>query len=52
MQDGGEIYAQLWIITAVKDDGESVTHYVGNFSDIIEDKEAEVSSIVLLTMTL
>lgn len=39
----GEIYAELLTITAVKGDGESVTHYVGNFSDITEDKEAEAS---------
>lgn len=39
----GEIYAELLTITAVKGDGKSVTHYVGNFSDITEDKEAEAS---------
>lgn len=37
----GEIYVELLTITAVNANGSGVTHYVGNFSDITEDKEAE-----------
>ncbi|MDO9304080.1 MAG: EAL domain-containing protein [Sulfuricurvum sp.] len=39
----GEIYAELLTITAVKSEGLGVTHYVGNFSDITEDKESEAA---------
>ena len=39
----GEIYAELLTITAVKSEGLGATHYVGNFSDITEDKESEAA---------
>ncbi|MCX6061937.1 MAG: diguanylate cyclase [Campylobacterales bacterium] len=39
----GENYAELLSITAVRSEGAEVTHYVGNFSDITEDKEAEAT---------
>ncbi len=39
----GEIYAELLTITAVQNEGLGVTHYVGNFSDITEDKESEAA---------
>lgn len=39
----GEVYAELLTITEVNKDGLGVTHYVGNFSDITEDKEAEAA---------
>jgi diguanylate cyclase (GGDEF)-like protein/PAS domain S-box-containing protein len=39
----GEIYAELLTITAVNNGGLGVTHYVGNFSDIIEDKDTEAA---------
>ncbi|MDD5716846.1 MAG: EAL domain-containing protein [Sulfuricurvum sp.] len=37
----GKLYAELLTITAVVDPDGNITHYVGNFSDITEDKEAE-----------
>ena len=37
----GEIYAEMLNITAVSTPERGVTHYVGNFSDITQDKEAE-----------
>ncbi|MDD2367905.1 MAG: EAL domain-containing protein [Sulfuricurvum sp.] len=37
----GQIYAELLTITAVTDANEKITHYIGNFSDITKDKEAE-----------
>ena len=37
----GQIYAEMLSITAVVAPDRGVTHYVGNFSDITEDKEAE-----------
>lgn len=37
----GQIYAELLTITAVITPDRGITHYVGNFSDITEDKEAE-----------
>ena len=40
----GEVYAEFLTITAVRDDETgAVTHYVGNFSDITENKKAEAS---------
>ena len=39
----GKIYAELLTITAVKSEESNVTHYVGNFSDITEDKDAEAA---------
>lgn len=37
----GLIYAELLTITAVTDSNGKVTHYIGNFSDITQDKELE-----------
>ena len=37
----GEIYPERLSISAVKDDSGKVTHYVGAFSDISRDKQAE-----------
>ena len=37
----GHIYPKWLTITAVKDSGNETTHYVGNFCDITERKEAE-----------
>ncbi|UCV15629.1 EAL domain-containing protein [Quatrionicoccus australiensis] len=37
----GQIYAELLTITAVITPDRGITHFVGNFSDITEDKEAE-----------
>lgn len=37
----GEIYPELLSISAVKDEGGQVTHYVGVFSDIAAQKQAE-----------
>ena len=37
----GQIYPKLLTITAVKDDRQEITHYVGIFSDITERKKAE-----------
>jgi PAS domain S-box-containing protein len=37
----GDVYAELLSITQVTDTTSGVTHYVGNFSDITEEKEAE-----------
>ncbi|MFH0709503.1 MAG: EAL domain-containing protein [Pseudomonadota bacterium] len=39
----GEFYAQLLTITAVNIDGLGATHYVANFSDLTDDKEAEAA---------
>lgn len=39
----GEVYAELLSITAVHAHSLGITHYVGNFSDITEDKEAEAA---------
>jgi diguanylate cyclase (GGDEF)-like protein/PAS domain S-box-containing protein len=39
----GEIYAELLTITGVYNDRLGITHYVGNFADISEDKEAEAA---------
>ena len=37
----GEIYPAWLVITAVKNSGGAITHYVGAFSDITQRKEAE-----------
>jgi len=37
----GQIYAEMLTISAIKSDDHSVTHFVGSFSDITENKEAE-----------
>ena len=37
----GQIYAEMLNITAIFAPDQSITHYVGSFSDITEDKEAE-----------
>jgi diguanylate cyclase (GGDEF)-like protein/PAS domain S-box-containing protein len=37
----GNLYAEMLTITAVIDSGGNTTHYVGNFSDITDDKETE-----------
>jgi len=37
----GSLYPEWLIITAVKDEGGQVTHYVGSFTDISERKKAE-----------
>lgn len=37
----GQIYAENLTISAIKSDGNSVTHFVGSFTDITENKEAE-----------
>ncbi len=39
----GDIYTELLTITVVKNEGGVITNYVGNFSDITEDKEAEAA---------
>lgn len=39
----GEIYAEFLTITAVHANGLGITHYVGNFSDITGNKEAEAA---------
>ncbi len=37
----GQIYAEMLTITAIVAPDQTITHYVGSFSDITEDKEAE-----------
>ena len=37
----GEIYAEMLTISAIKTDEQHVSHYVGSFTDITENKEAE-----------
>lgn len=37
----GEIYAEMLTITAIQSDEQGVTHFVGSFTDITENKKAE-----------
>jgi diguanylate cyclase (GGDEF)-like protein/PAS domain S-box-containing protein len=43
----GEVYPEYLIITAVKDHGEQVSHYVATFNDITKNKAAETEIMSL-----